>query len=124
MPIATASTGFSARRAWMRMRLLMSLSIPPSILPPPVIIRPLCSISATSSGGVRSSTDWRARMMCSTSIARGSSSSWLVMVMRWGRPVTRLRPFTSYSLALASSGQTVAISRLMRSAVLSPIRTL
>ena len=36
--------------------------------------------------------------------ARGSISSWLVMVMRWGRPVTRFRPLTSYSLGLASSG--------------------
>ena len=56
VPSATQEMAFSATMVWMPVRAVISLSKPSTREPPPVMTMPLLEMSATSSGGVRSST--------------------------------------------------------------------
>ncbi len=76
-------------------------------------------MSADSSGGVRSSVVLMASMMALTgsSIARRISSAVIVMV--FGRPLTRSRPLIS-ATSSSGMGKTLAMASLMASEVRSP----
>ena len=84
---------------------------------------PLLEMSATSSGGVRSSTPWTASRIRSTGSSNASSISVEVTVMTLGRPVIRQRPLISMDVS-CSLGNTQPISIFISSAVRSPTSTL
>ena len=76
-------------------------------------------MSATSSGGVRSSTEWMASMIRSTGSSKASIISVELTVTTLGRPVSRQRPFTSM-VSSSSLGKTQPICFFISSAVRSP----
>ena len=119
VPSATHWMAFSATMAWMPVRAVTSLSKPRTKLPPPVMTMPLFEISATSSGGVFSSTRWTSSMMRSTGSSKASSISADETEMSSGRPVIRLLPLTSMVIS-SSGGKTQPICIFICSAVRSP----
>ena len=123
VPSATQEMASSATMVWMPVRAVISLSKPSTRLPPPVMTIPLSEISATSSGGVRSSTPWTASRIRSTGSSKASSISVEEMVSVLGRPVSRQRPFTSMEVS-SSLGNTQPICIFIISAVRSPTSTL
>ncbi len=91
--------------------------------PPPVSTMPRSTMSADSSGGVRSRATRTASTITFTVSASASLISSSVMVMVLGTPSMRCRPLISI-VVLSSSGNAEPISILIASAVRSPISRL
>ena len=101
----------------------MSLSKPQTREPPPVMQMPLVEISATSSGGVRSSTPWMASRMRVETSSKASIISLEDTENTRGRPVMRQRPLIS-TVCSSGRGKTQPICIFSSSAVRSPMSTL
>lgn len=110
VPMATHSSADSATCALMCSFSSISSSNPRSNEPPPVITAPDVKISPTSSGGVRSRTDCIVPTICCAISKRQGRSSAALIRRFSGRPVVRLRPFTSNE-SVPGSRATVPISR-------------
>ena len=100
-----------------------SLSKPQIREPPPVITMPLVEMSATSSGGVRSSTPWMASRMRVEGSSKASIISLEETVNTRGRPVIRQRPLMSM-VTSSGRGKTQPMVIFSSSAVRSPMSTL
>src|SRR5215813_1960078 len=122
-PSTTEESGSSAIETGRPVSCINRMSSFLSSDPPPVSTIPRSTMSAESSGGVRSSATRTALTMVATESARASRTSSSVTTMVFGMPSIRLRPLISMFFG-SSSGAADPISILICSAVRSPIRRL
>src|SRR5258707_8463618 len=123
VPNTTEASGSSARETGRPVSIDSLLSRFFNNAPPPVSTMPRSTMSAESSGGVRSSATRTALIIVETESPRASRISSSVMVIVFGIPSIKLRPRTSNDNS-SSSGNAEPNSILIASAVRSPISKL